>query len=95
MLLLVIPMTISGALGAFFFKKAAAKTESIFSLLFCPAFYIGGFLYLLGALQNIILLRYVDYSIAYPMTAITYIWTVFFSYKLLQKSSQRMYTMLP
>ena len=85
MYFLAIPMTISGSLGALFFKKATSKTDKITQLLFSPYFYIGGCLYVIGAILNILLLRFVDYSIAYPMTAITYIWTALFSWKFLKE----------
>lgn len=73
---LVILMTLIGASGAFFFKKNAEKANGILSLVWLPSFYLGGLLYGLGALLNVILLRYVDYTILYPMTAITYIWSL-------------------
>lgn len=81
--LLVLPMTFLGASGAFFFKKASAKVTGLISLLFCREFYIGELFYVSGALINILLLRYVQYSILYPMTATVYIWTAVLSYRLL------------
>lgn len=77
--LAVILMTLIGASGAFFFKRSAVKANGIFSLVWIPSFYLGGFLYGLSALFDVILLRYVDYTILYPMTAITYIWSLIIS----------------
>lgn len=93
---LILPMTLFGSLGAFFFKKAAAKTAGLFHLLRCPAFYFGGMLYVIGAVLNIVLLRYVDYSIAYPMTAVTYIWTALLAHFLLKEriTTQKIYGIL-
>lgn len=40
--------------------------------------------------MNILLLRHLQYSILYPMTAITYIWTAIISHRLLgEKISKR------
>lgn len=80
--LFVFFMTVSGTFGAFFFKTAI-KREDGFSpirLLLNTRLYFGVAFYLLGAVLNIVLLRYMDYSILYPTTALTYIWTIIFSY---------------
>ncbi len=78
-------MTFLGALGAFFFKRASAKAEGLETLIKEPQLYIGGMLYVMSALLNIVLLRYMDYSVLYPMTAITYIWTLLLSNVLLRE----------
>ncbi len=69
-------MTLFGACGAFFFKKASENANGILSLLRILWFYLGGIFYAAGALLNIVLLQHVDYSVLYPATAITYIWTL-------------------
>lgn len=74
--LFVILMTLLGSLGAFFFKKSTESMQGILSLLKVPNFYIGGFLYALGAILNIILLRYIDYTVLYPISAICYVWSL-------------------
>ncbi|WP_294854978.1 EamA family transporter [uncultured Oscillibacter sp.] len=81
--LFAILMTFLGSLGAYFFKNTAKETSGMLSLLTCINFYIGAFFYGVSAILNIVLLRYIDYSILYPMTAITYIWTALLSQKLL------------
>ncbi|MDP4118452.1 MAG: EamA family transporter [Bacillota bacterium] len=81
----LVVMALLGSLGSLFFKKASGE-NSIKSLLRKPHFYIGGFLYFVSALLNIILLKYMDYSVVLPMTAITYIWTMIFSYFLLKEA---------
>lgn len=83
--LLILPifiMTVSGTFGALFFKKAMAKLDGrgFAALLTEPRLYLGGMFYLLGALLNIFLLRRMSYSILYPMTSLTYIWTMIVSY---------------
>lgn len=48
--------------------------------------YIGGGLYLISALLNIFVLRYLDYSVVLPLTSITYVWTMIISYLILKES---------
>ena len=79
----VLLMTLAGSLGAFFFKKSTSDLTNVFSLLRVPSFYLGGFLYCLAALMNVVLLRYMDYTIVYPMGAITYIWSLIISNRFL------------
>lgn len=79
----VVIMTLFGSLGAFFFKRSTADLNGIFSLLRIPSFYLGGFFYAFGALLNVILLRYMDYTIIYPMGAVSYIWSLFISNRFL------------
>lgn len=81
--LLILVMTLLGSLGAFFFKKSTEKMDGIFTLLRIPSFYIGGVLYVSGALLNVILLRYMDYTVVYPMGSIAYIWSLVISNRFL------------
>lgn len=76
-------MTLLGALGAFFFKTGAPSSFGLFQLLKSPKLYLGGVLYVSAAVLNILLLRWMDYSVLYPMTAITYVWTLVLSSRLL------------
>ena len=78
---LILMMTGIGSIGALFFKRGTAKLKNgnIMKILFVPEIYIGGVSYVAGALINIILLRYMDYTLVYPMTSITYIWTMLIS----------------
>ena len=69
-------MTFLGSLGAFFFKKSTENMNGVFSLLRIPEFYLGGLLYVLGALLNVILFKFMEYTVLYPMCAITYIWSL-------------------
>lgn len=68
-------MTFGGASGAFFFKQGVQNVKSITGLFVQTKLYLGGALYVLSALMNIFLLRFLDYSVLYPMTAITYVWS--------------------
>ena len=82
--IVLIIMTILGACGSFYLKKASdAKKLKI--LVITPAFYLGGFLYLLSAILNIYILKFLDYSVVLPLTSITYIWTFVLSYCFLKE----------
>ena len=74
--------TISGSAGALFLKRAMNSIEKLSAkaIFTSPWVYLGTFLYILSAVTNIVLFFYVDYSIGFPMTSLTYVWTVFFSY---------------
>ena len=78
-------MTLFGSLGAFFLKKGTGGSFSLSTLLRNRFFYLGGVFYVAGALLNIALLHRMEYSVIYPMTAITYIWTLFLSALFLQE----------
>jgi drug/metabolite transporter (DMT)-like permease len=83
--LLLIIMTMAGAFGGFFFKKATSfglKISSHF-ILFLG---IGGFFYLFSSILNIIVLKHMPYTVVFPLTAITYIWTLLISYFFLKES---------
>ena len=80
MLYTLVPvMTLGGALGAFFFKQGAQKMRGVMTIFIQPKIYLGGIFYVLSALLNVYLLRYLEYSVLYPMTAITYIWSAILS----------------
>ena len=85
--LMVVIMTFSGSLGAFFLKKGTGKLSniSLLEMIRIPEMYIGGVLYLLGAGTNIILLRRLPYTVVYPLTSLTYVWTMFISASLLKE----------
>ena len=74
--LAVLAMTLVGAMGAFFLKAGMDRVDSLTSLFQNPRIYLGGCFYLAGALLNILLLRRLDYSVLYPMTAVTYVWSM-------------------
>lgn len=71
-------MTLIGALAALFLKKASVF-KSVKRLFLNYNFYFGGFLYFITALINIYVLKYLDYSVVLPFTALTYFWTMIIS----------------
>ncbi|MEH7354719.1 EamA family transporter [Neobacillus drentensis] len=77
-------MTFLGALGGYFFKRASSHSLG-FNKGFLLNLCLGGIFYVLGALFNIVLLKYLPYTIVYPLSSITYLWTMVLSYFLLSE----------
>ncbi len=77
-------MTLIGSIASLFLKKASGS-ESFLKMLLNINLYLGGGLYVLSAILNIYVLRYLDYSVVLPLTAITYIWTMILSYLILKE----------
>lgn len=82
--IIILIMTFAGAFASLFLKKASSK-GSIINMLKDKNIYIGGIIYVTAALLNIYVLKYLDYSTVLPLTAITYIWTMVISYKILKE----------
>ena len=80
---LLIIMTLLGSIAAYFLKIASNSDCS--HLFFSPFLYLGGGLYFLSAMLNILLLKHMEYSLILPLTSITYIWTMIISYRLLNE----------
>ena len=80
----LIIMTILGSVASLFLKKASS-TGGLLSMIKNVNLYFGGFLYLVSAVLNIWLLRYLDYSVVLPLTSLTYIWTMVLSYLILKE----------
>lgn len=77
-LFIILLFTLLGSYGSFCFKKAANQTE-ILKIIVSPMLYIGGGFYLVSMILNIYILKYMPYNIVFPLTSITYIWTLIFS----------------
>lgn len=71
-------MTVMGAFAGLFLKIASGSS-GFKNLILNTNFYLGAALYFFTALLNIYILRYMDYSVVLPLTAITYIWTLLIS----------------
>ena len=80
----LIIMTFMGSIAALFLKRASGS-EGIKNMLLNPNLYIGGMLYLLSAVLNIWILRFLDYSVVLPLTSLTYVWTMMISYLVLKE----------
>ena len=82
--LLIIIMTLFGAFASLFLKKASGKLD-IKSLVLNYNLYLGGILYLLAALINIYVLKFLDYSLVLPLTSLTYVFTMLISHFILKE----------
>lgn len=88
-IILCIIFTLFGAVGGFCFKKATENSNGIVGIILSPFLYVGGGFYVLGALLNIVLLKYLNYTIVLPLTSITYVWTLLIAYFFLKESISR------
>ena len=80
---MLLVMTWCGAFGGYFLKLAS-DTDLKKDLPVLVKWLIVGLLsYGSGAILNIIVLRYMPYTVVFPLTSITYIWTFILSYVLL------------
>lgn len=75
LIVLILVMTLLGSFGGFFFKKSSGGS-SVVDIIKNKYLYIGGVLYVLGALVNIWVLKYIPYSVVLPVTSITYVWSM-------------------
>lgn len=78
LILIIIFMTMLGSLGGFFFKKSDIQF-SIPALIKNKYLYLGVVFYVVSAVFNIFVLKFMPYSVVLPMTAITYIWSMVLS----------------
>lgn len=81
-------MTFCGAIGSLFLKKAT-NTDKFHMIATNINLYIGGVIYFIGAGLNIYILRFIDYSVALPLTALTYVWTMVVSRLVLKEKLSR------
>ncbi len=75
--------TFISSIASFSLKKASPEVGSKAKILISPFFYIGGLLYVIGALGNIVLLQLLPYAIVLPLGSLTYVWTMLLSTKIL------------
>ena len=81
---LILAMTLMGAIASIFLKRASSS-ENFIKMLMNMNLYMGGGLYVASALLNIVVLRYLNYSVVLPLTSVTYIWTMVLSYMVLKE----------
>ena len=80
----LILMTFMGSIASLFLKKASGA-DGIKSMLINLNLYTGAVLYLLSAVLNIWILRFLDYSVVLPLTSLTYVWTMIISHLILKE----------
>ena len=81
-------MTLLGSVASLFLKRASGEA-GIIAMLKNINLYVGGFLYLLSAVINIWVLKWLDYSVVLPLTSLTYIWTMVLAYLILKEKITR------
>lgn len=86
-IVLILLMTFSGSLGAIFLKKGIEKIDSISIIKMTKIcdFYFGGGFYLVGIITNVFLLKSLEYTVVYPLTSLTYVWSLLLSIFLLKE----------
>ena len=82
--LLLLLMTFMAATASLFLKKASYGV-GLAQLIKSPNLYRGGILYVMAALINVYVLRFLDYSVVMPLGAFTYVWTMIFSFFFLKE----------
>ena len=76
---LLVLLTLLEAVGSVYLKRSTGGS-GVIDIIKSPFFYLGGFLYFAAAVLNIYVLKFLDYSVAFPLKAITYIWTALLAF---------------
>lgn len=81
-ILILLVSTLTGSIGALVLKAGMGRiTKLTFGACVKSGLIWGGvLLYIVSAVSNIFLYKYLPYSIGFPMTSLTYVWTVILSY---------------
>ncbi len=87
-LLIILGMTCMGAFAGLFIKRASGA-DNIIKQVFNWNFIIGGIIYFASSVINVYVLQFADYSVVYPLTSITYIFTMLVSYFFLKEKITR------
>ena len=80
-LVLLLSTTLTGSVGALYLKKAMDEMPELTlgNVLHSAKAFLGLFFYILSAVTNIVLLSAFEYSVVFPMTSLTYVWTAMIS----------------
>lgn len=82
--LLVVIMTGIAAFASFFLKKASIS-RTLKDLIMNKWLWVGGIMYVISAILNIMLLQRMPYSVVVPIGAVCFIWTMIISSKFLHE----------
>ncbi|MFH1840229.1 MAG: EamA family transporter [Nanoarchaeota archaeon] len=75
-----------GAIGSFFLKKSTNNLKFNLVSMFSNRYLVaGGMLFLASTIIFIWVLKFVDLSLAFPLTATSYIWVILISNKFLDE----------
>lgn len=74
--------TFVGSLGAIYLKAGTERIPSmtIPNIVKNWRIWVGIILYIISCIANIALFKFLPYIVAFPMTSLTYVWTVILSY---------------
>ena len=86
LVVLLIVMTWFGAIGGYLLKKSSSCDFNKDRYRFLGWLAAGVSFYGAAAILNIIALRFLPYTIVFPLTAVTYIWTMIISYFILKEN---------
>lgn len=78
-------MTLLGSVGAVFFKQISTALSTKNTKMAIIYLIGGGSFYGISALLNVYVLTLLPYSVVFPLTSITYVWTLLFGYFLLKE----------
>jgi drug/metabolite transporter (DMT)-like permease len=81
---LLVLMTMLGSVAALFLKKASVSVD-LKGLIKNTNLYLGGILYVIAAIINVYILRFLEYSVVLPLTSLTYLWTIVLSHLILKE----------
>lgn len=81
-ILILLVTTLTGSVGALVLKAGMSRISKLTFAACIKSYLIWGgvLLYLVSAVTNIFLYKFLPYSIGFPMTSLTYVWTVILSY---------------
>jgi len=86
-ILVVLSCALLGAIGQLFFKKASDSLDySILSIIGNKWLILGLFFYGIATIGYVFSLKYGDLSVLYPIIALSYVFTLFLSWKFLGES---------
>lgn len=80
MYFVVVVMTIVGSFASLSLKQSTNLKRKVNRY-----FVIGTSLYILSAVLNVLVLKYLPYGTVLPLTSLTYVWTVGFAYIFLKE----------
>lgn len=88
-ILVMVLSTLFGAVGSVLFKLVLNKSKNFSKIFSDFTLYLGIFLFGLGFIVYLFLLRQNDVTYLFPITSLTYVWTSIFSVVLLNEKMNR------
>ena len=86
----VVISTVFGAYGSLFLKKGSSKDLRIRYILKNHSLIWGIVLYGIATIFGLLALKFIDLSIAYPITSLSYVWVILLSKKYLNEKIKKL-----